>query len=392
MASEWDEVWISSGELEVRNYDDQTYPFWQNPWFTWACPGIKFPGLWLKITSTIIELHVLKENNFWHESIDLSRVCNKKIVIKEFSDVEVSPNPNRVLKASCPFYKSLEWERFVKTEYEIYCLQKANDIAIVGHKNAAVLFEQGASELEIHHSYLNKIQHKECDLPYGNIIALNEKSAILHAQEYRKTKVNPKSFLIDAGASYMSYGADITRTYVHSKYKNSIFYDLIFAVTLLQQEIVAKVKLGEFFGEIHHRAWVGIGSILCDSGLFMGSLEECLAEQVPSVFFPHGLGHPLGIQVHDVGAYLKNQSGETIAKDSKHPHLRMRRKVQANAVFTIEPGLYFIPFLLAEAKSKGVSLSSSILKECLPFGGIRIEDNIYLSKESKVVNLTQALV
>jgi Xaa-Pro dipeptidase len=99
---------------------------------------------------------------------------------------------------------------------------------------------------------------------------------------------------------------------------------------------------------------------------------------VTSAFFPHGLGHLLGIQVHDVGGFMENESGTTIDPPSGHPFLRLTRVLEENMVLTIEPGLYVIDMLLENLR--GTLAEKQVNWETVdwlrPFGGIRIEDNV----------------
>jgi Xaa-Pro dipeptidase len=114
--------------------------------------------------------------------------------------------------------------------------------------------------------------------------------------------------------------------------------------------------------------------------------DELVAGGVTRLFFPHGLGHSLGLQVHDVGMRLKNPALE-------NPYLRNTSKITAGQVCTIEPGLYFIPTLmkrLVEGHARS-AVDTKMLDALMPFGGIRIEDNI-LATDSGPVNLTRDLI
>ena len=97
-----------------------------------------------------------------------------------------------------------------------------------------------------------------------------------------------------------------------------------------------------------------------------------------SAFFPHGLGHLLGVQVHDVGGFMENESGTVIDPPSGHPFLRLTRVLQEDMVLTVEPGLYVIDLLLENLR--GTPAESHVNWDTVnwlrPFGGIRIEDNV----------------
>jgi Xaa-Pro dipeptidase len=111
---------------------------------------------------------------------------------------------------------------------------------------------------------------------------------------------------------------------------------------------------------------------------------------ISSAFFPHGLGHLLGLQVHDVGGLQAAPEGGEIPRPEGHPYLRTTRPLAENAVVTIEPGLYFIPSLLSALKngSQGRHVNWSKVDEFRKFGGIRIEDNV-VARPAGPENLTR---
>ncbi len=121
-----------------------------------------------------------------------------------------------------------------------------------------------------------------------------------------------------------------------------------------------------------------LGGVLNDSELATGDPETLIATGVTSAFFPHGLGHLLGVQVHDAGGFMESESGTTIDPPSGHPFLRLTRVLEENMVLTIEPGIYLIDMLLENLR--GTPAESHVNWDTVdalrPFGGIRIEDNI----------------
>jgi Xaa-Pro dipeptidase len=121
-----------------------------------------------------------------------------------------------------------------------------------------------------------------------------------------------------------------------------------------------------------------LAQVLVDAELATGDPDTLLQSGVTSAFFPHGLGHLLGIQVHDVGGFMKDESGTTIDPPDGHPFLRLTRVLQENMVLTIEPGLYVIDMLLD--RLRGTPAESYVNWETVnwlrPFGGVRIEDNV----------------
>ncbi|MBW3563751.1 MAG: Xaa-Pro dipeptidase [Acidobacteria bacterium] len=283
----------------------------------------------------------------------------------------------------------LDYERAWKTEYEIDCMRRANDRAARGHIAARRAFEDGASEWEIHLEYLRATEQNEAGLPYGNIIALNENAAVLHYQHQERERPgdNRRSFLIDAGASWNGYASDITRTWSAG---DAEFQFLIDSMNQAQKSLVGEVRPGVDYKELHMSAHRRVGQILRDHELVDMSIEEMVDEGVTGKFFPHGVGHYIGLQVHDVGGFKANRNGKEIPKPEGHPFLRLTRVLEPTHVLTIEPGLYFIDSLLDELRvgphGKGVDWRG--IDRLRPFGGVRIEDDVVV-RERECENLTR---
>jgi Xaa-Pro dipeptidase len=118
--------------------------------------------------------------------------------------------------------------------------------------------------------------------------------------------------------------------------------------------------------------------VLREHGVIRMSAESAVRSGVTSTFFPHGLGHPIGLQVHDVAGFQASESGGNIPRPEGHPYLRMTRVLEPGMVVTIEPGLYFIDMLLDELRSKPEAKDVDWAKvdTFRPYGGIRIEDDV----------------
>ena len=118
--------------------------------------------------------------------------------------------------------------------------------------------------------------------------------------------------------------------------------------------------------------------------------EAMLETGVSSIFFPHGLGHPIGLQVHDVAGFMESDAGGTLAKPDGHPFLRMTRTLEPGMVVTIEPGLYFIDLLLAKLKAgpHADAVGWGVVEHLRRFGGVRIEDDVHCT-DGEPENLTR---
>ncbi|HUO84460.1 MAG TPA: Xaa-Pro dipeptidase [Thermoanaerobaculia bacterium] len=283
----------------------------------------------------------------------------------------------------------LHYDRSWKTDYEIEAVREANRIAAGAHRAAEKAFRDGASEYEIHITYLQAAAHSEAQLPYPNIIALNENAAVLHYQHQERSRpAEIHSFLIDDGATAYGYASDITRTY---SARSDEFQEMITAFDAMQQTLVDEVRPGLNYPDLHLLTHRRIGEILGRFD-FVRDLdpETMTAKGITSTFFPHGVGHYLGLQVHDVAGFAADREGTTIPKPEGHPYLRLTRVVEPRQLFTVEPGLYFIDSLLADlhASENARYVNWDKLDRFRRYGGIRIEDNIVV-REDGHENLTR---
>jgi len=275
----------------------------------------------------------------------------------------------------------LDWDRATKTPYEVDQLAAASTLGWRGHLAARRTFQEGASELQIHQAYVEAVGCPERDLPYESIVGLDEKGAILHYCGKRKTG-GGKVLLIDVGAQVNRYASDITRTWTTEK-ADPVFRELVLGMEKLQLELCGLVKPGIPYLDLHAAAHAKIGDLLHKSGILKVGGQDAIASGVTSPFFPHGLGHFLGIQVHDVGGRQKSPEGGTVPPPREFPYLRTTRKVEEGHVFTIEPGLYFIEMLLRPHRTGATKdlFDWKLVDRLSSHGGIRIEDNVLVTKD-----------
>ena len=298
----------------------------------------------------------------------------KCILIGEFDDDELTFDIDRVNPNTA--MHSLHYARGIKTKYELDVMRAASHRGVAGHRAAEAAFRNSCSEFEIHRAYCKAVSHTDPELPYGNIVAVNEHGAVLHYTDFDRTPPDVmRSFLIDAGAQVHGYTSDITRTY---SFDDERFQSLIDRMETMQLEIVSEVVAGTDYRELHLNTHRKLAALLVDAEFAHGDADTLLATGVTSAFFPHGLGHLLGIQVHDVGGFMENESGTHIDPPSGHPFLRLTRELEEDMVLTIEPGMYVIDMLLD--KLRGTAAEDHINWPAVdwlrPFGGIRIEDDV----------------
>lgn len=296
------------------------------------------------------------------------------------SDVPLNP-PDLV--------QALDELRVRKTVYEVRCIAEANRRAALGHRAVAQAFQAGdQSELALHLLFLGATGQDDPETPYKNIVALGPHAATLHHIVYGRTaSARPaESLLIDAGASFQGYTSDITRTHVKGNGATAdAFGELLRRVDAMQQRLCAQVEIGLPYPMLHERAHQAVAEILSEMRIVRLGADQIVEQGITRAFFPHGLGHSLGLQCHDVGCA---ETPPTEATD----WLRNTRPIEQGQVFTIEPGVYFIPGRLeplAQGPHAG-SVDWPLVRRLGDLGGVRIEDDVHVAGGSGViVNLTR---
>jgi len=191
----------------------------------------------------------------------------------------------------------------------------------------------------------------------------------------RSAPTDRHSMLIDAGAEFGGYASDITRTYSHT---DPDFAALVSEMDAVQQSLCASVRAGVDWRDVHMSSHRLVAELLHDSDITTCDADEAVETGLSSIFLPHGLGHLLGLQVHDVGGLMRAPEGGEIPRPAGHPSLRLTRVLEENFVVTMEPGLYFIEALLEQARAdhRGAKINWERIAQLRRFGGIRIEDNL----------------
>jgi Xaa-Pro dipeptidase len=398
---------LHSGSLTYYTNDDNAHPFHPMPLTQQWLPFDLMPEAWLIISKDSAPTLIWPDRpDFWHVTPKLTEGdWQQHWKIVKASQTSISallPKPVAVLSHQpdgidfiepqnvnpVELLNWLNFDRAVKTEWEIEQLRIASQRAVRGHRAAKEAFLSGLCEYDIHLAYLRASKQQQLEEPYGSIVALNEGAAVLHYEnKHLEAPKCSNTLLIDAGAKINGYASDITRTFTQG---NDFFLDLVKAVDALQLRLCQQCTVGTNYLDIHNSALQEIAALLHQSGLCKLGVEEQLAKKVTQTFFPHGIGHLLGLNVHDAGGLQQNRQGDLATRPEHAPFLRLMRPLQNNTVVTIEPGLYFIPMLLekmiAEIPEHGCDLK--LIETLKPFGGIRIEDNV-VAKAEGTLNLTR---
>lgn len=414
----FDALAVAAGEEKFAFLDDRPYGFQINPHFVHWLPLPQAIGSWLLLQpGAKPRLLYLQAEDYWHappatpsgywtEQVEVEVLRTPELLQTRLQallparcaqiaerdaqlDVAGTPNPEGLLA-------HLHFERGMKTPYELQLMRAASQRAALGHLAAKAAFEAGGAEADIHAAYLAGSDQAERELPYGNIVGLGAHGAVLHWQfQDKQAPATPTSLLIDAGASCQGYAADITRTWLHPQASGEAarrFAALWQGMETLELALVDQVRAGTDYPAIHLDAHRRIAALLLDAGLVHGlSAEAAVAQGLSSAFFPHGIGHLLGAQVHDVAGLQIDRQGTRRERPAGHPYLRLTRRLEPGMVVTIEPGLYFIPLLLRELQAGPLAghVDWAEVETLQPFGGIRIEDDVACRAEGAPENLTR---
>ncbi len=405
-----DTLAIAAGRPVGKFQDDQDLPYVVHPYFKHWLPLTDAPGSWLVYTpGKKPRLLFMQPRDYWHpvpeaptgywvEHFDVTPVHTPEQLAAELPtdagrcaiigqdadriDGFAPDNPDVLLRR-------LDYQRAWKTPYELELMRHANRIGARAHRAAHAAFRAGESEFEIHMAYLHSTRQIDAELPYHSIVALNTHGAVLHYDRFDRAPAPVNlTMLIDAGASHAGYAADITRTYASTEAGE--FQALIDGMEANQKALRERVVDGQDYAELHVHAHHLLAQLLQEQDFVRMSPEAAVAEGVTGAFFPHGLGHLIGAQVHDVAGFQRGPDGGRIEPPAGHPFLRMTRTLSPGMVVTIEPGVYFIGMLLDElkAKSAGKHVNWSKVDAFRRYGGIRIEDDVACT-DGEPENLTR---
>lgn len=396
-ATGFDALVIHAGCPPTQFLDDQDYPYKVNPHFKAWVPIVDNPQcLLIYVPGDRVRVLFYQPNDYWHKpaalpqepwtrAVDITAMADPAKASSQWANLGrvafIGPS-GCFPAAETPSVNNpdllarLHYDRAVKTDYELECLRRASALGARGHLAALAAFRRGASEYEAHMQYLEACVQREEEMPYNSIVAYNEHAAVLHYQHLdRRPPESLRSFLIDAGAQFRGYASDITRTYAATP---GLYADLIHALNDAQLELCQEIVAGRDYREVHLSAHRILGDLMREIGLTKLPGQEALERGVTSVFFPHGIGHLLGLQVHDVGGVMGDLQGGERKRPEGHPYLRLTRMLEPGVVVTVEPGIYLIDSLLTAARGdeRRAHINWKMVEELRPYGGVRIEDDV----------------
>ncbi|ORY59269.1 prolidase [Pseudomassariella vexata] len=279
--------------------------------------------------------------------------------------------------------------RVVKDDYEIALIRKANIVSGVAHRKVLESVRKVANEYELEGVFVGECMRGGAKhQAYPCIVASGRAAATLHYVHNNKEVEGKELLLLDAGAEWKLYASDITRTFpISGKFtkRSRAIYDIVLK---MQEDCTAALKEGVLWDDVHLLAHkIAIDGLLA-LGVLKGDKEEILKARTSTAFLPHGLGHYLGMDTHDTGGHPNYEDSDPLFR-----FLRVRGRLPAGSIITVEPGIYFCEFIIRpylKNPKHAHFIDEKVLDEYWDVGGVRIEDNILITKDG-TVNLTDAV-
>ncbi len=383
---EEDTVLIYSGTpIQKPGGFDQTYPFLPHPDYFWISGSRRPYGVsaysksegWIDFI-----LPVTREEKIWEGGATV--IPGKDL--GEFSPWMDKRNSKRVFNLTQES-DEVEWlqiketfsrERRRKDSEEVDLVRRLASIANAGYQKLKTSVRPGISERQIQLDYETAVLYAGSEkFPYDSIVGTGSNSATLHAIPTPRIVKDGEHVLIDAGADLHDYCVDITRIFPANGKRSDRLKSIYDIVLKAQLDSIAMCVPGTSWKEVHLKSAKVMAQGLVDLNILKVSAEEAVHNNTISVFFPHGVGHMVGLRVRDVGGPYNPDP-----KKYAGARLRVDMTLEENHLMTVEPGLYFIEALLHDAETRrtfGDQVNWTEAEKWLDFGGVRIEDDILVT-------------
>ena len=416
-------------EESPMNYTANTYPFRQDSSFLYFF-GLDTPGLAAVVdveagTDTVYGDDITLEDVIWmgeipslkeraaaagvfmtapsaklEETVAEARKKNRPIhylppyrpesLAKLSGLLGMSPQETKS-KVSAELIKAVVAQRSIKSEEEIAEMEKAHAVTYKMYISAMTTVRPGLRESDIVGAVDGIALAHGLQTAFPTILSMNVH--IFHTHHHHNKLQKGRLLVIDSGASSASgYASDITRTLPVSGVFTQMQREVYAIVLKGQLQAIASMKPGIKYKNVHLATAKTMASGLKDLGLMKGDIEEAVAAGAHALFFPHGLGHMIGLDVHDMEGLGENYVGydETVSRSPQFglAYLRMARELRPGFVLTVEPGIYFIPALIDKWKGEkrlAEFIDYAQVENYRDFTGIRIEDNVLITKDGRRV-------
>ncbi len=385
---------------------DQTYPFHPHPSYYWLSGyrrnhGVVFYSPELGWKDFIQP--VTKDESIWEGmepfTFNGSDVATLPTFLKQhkfknviglgqFSEqAEIHLTQNSALKLSLK--EKFDQCRRIKDADEVKLVRELAEIANKGYEKIRSFIRPGVTERAIQIEFEAEIQrHGAHGTPYDSIVGSGSNAAVLHAIPTLKKVQDGELVLIDAGAQINDYCVDITRVYPASgkfSSQQQALYDLVLSA---QTQAIDKSRIGVEWNQIHRLTAKVIAEGLVSMGIMKGNIDTLLDTGAIAVFYPHGVGHLVGLRVRDTG-HEENLNPKVYAG----ARVRVDFPLKENMLITVEPGCYFIKTLINDVTNREKYkdlINFAEAEKWLNVGGVRIEDDILIS-QGAAANLTSVV-
>ncbi|MCI6153199.1 MAG: aminopeptidase P family protein [Fusobacterium perfoetens] len=302
--------------------------------------------------------------------------------------LEIKPNEVNDYVSEKLSYAVVE-QRNYKTPEEVQEIIKAVNVTREMHLKAMEIAKPGMKEYEVAAALENVAKSKNCTLSFLTICTVNGQT--LHNHYHGNTLKEGDLLLIDAGAKTESgYCGDMTTTFpVSGKFTplQKEFYNLLISMFDKASELI---RPGITYKEIHLEVCKVLAKGLVEKNILKGNVDEIVEKGTHALFMPHGLGHMLGLDVHDmenIGEVIVGYNGEAKSTQFGLASLRLGRELEEDFVFTVEPGIYFIPELIKKWKNENKFpeyINYEELEKYMNFGGMRYEGDFLVTKTGNI--------
>jgi len=269
--------------------------------------------------------------------------------------------------------------RRAKDELEIERMRFAERATAAGFAKLVELIEPGRTERQLQVELEAEFfRHGADDVAFDTIVASGPNAAVLHFRPTRRELQAGELVLVDAGAEYRGYDSDVTRTYPASGEFAPEQRELHTIVKRALEIATERCLPGAEFRDVHRSAQLVIAEGLADVGLLRGTPESLVESEAVSVFFPHGIGHLVGLGIRDASEALPGRERD------EFPRLRLDLPLRPGYVTTIEPGIYLVPALVHDAEFRAKhprEVNWDLAEEMIGFGGIRIENDVLVTAD-----------
>lgn len=292
--------------------------------------------------------------------------------------------------------------RGVKDHHEIELIRKANEITGLAHRAVFEKVRGMTNETEIEAAFLEACVSRGAKRQAYEIIAASgQNAATLHYVKNNEPLAGKQLVCVDAGCEWDCYASDVTRTFPTSgEWPSQKARDIYKLVEKMQERCIAGMRKGVRYLDLHYLAHTIAIEGLIDLGVLKGgTMDEIRKSGVSKVFFPHGLGHHVGLEVHDVAASslmaMENDHDDDLAvvipPNSREPCTLSAPLLEEGMVVTVEPGVYFSRFALDNVRDQEIAkyIDMDVAESYIPVGGVRIEDDILITADG-YENLTTA--